>query len=226
MAGKPSSNGIRPYRFPTLHASTHAIADYASAQQSLDAGYEAGRQQGYDEGFVQGKDEGFVQGKKEGQEQGLIQGRQQGEKLGRQQYEQALPGLAAITQQLQATFQQQVRDQKEQILLLVRQVTERILPAELTLNPVQIQCLVEECCNNLPDPKQGVKIYLNPADKKRLINVRFQAPEGWPLLEDAALATGDCRIESTTSVIEASISKQIAESIKLVAEQLEATQDE
>lgn len=226
MAGKPNANGIRPYRFPTLHTSTQAIADYASAQQQIDAGYEAGRQQGYEEGFEQGKEEGIVQGKKEGQEQGLIQGRQQGEKLGRQQYEQALPGLAAIAKQLQSTFQMQVRDQKEQILVLVRQVTERILPAELALNPVQVQCLVEECCNSLPEPKQGVKIYLNPADKKRLLNVGFQTLEGWPLLEDATLAAGDCRIESTTSVIEASISKQIADSIKLVAEQLEAAKDE
>ena len=213
--------GVRSYHFPPLHNNNQTIADYASAQQQLDAGYESGRQQGYNEGLAQGREDGLREGKQDGLEQGLLQGRLQGEKLGRQQYEQVLPTLSAMTTQLNNMYKHQVREQKEQLLQLIRQVTEHILPAELALNPLQIKILLEDSYKALPDPVQGVKIYLNPSDKKRLLSIGFHMQPEWPILDDNKLAVGDCRIESTTSVIEASISKQLANNLAKISSQLD-----
>ncbi len=223
---KPAGVSARPYRFPQLQSEHLKVGDYASAQEQLDAGYAAGHEQGYSEGFDEGKQEGFQTGKKEGQDQGLLQGRQQGEKIGRQQYEQVLPVLNQLSERLQLVLKQQIADQKDLLIQLVRQVTERVFPTELVLNPKQIQCLVDECCAALPDPKQALKIYLNPMDKKRLLAVGYQNPEGWPLLEDPALQPGDCRIESSHSASEASLSRQLNQSIAQLAESLEKANDE
>lgn len=222
---KSANGSVRPYRFPQLQNDHLKVSDYASAQEQLDAGYAAGHEQGYAEGFETGKQEGFLVGKKEGQDQGLIQGRQQGEKAGRQQYEQVLPTLQHLSTRLQDVLSQQIADQKDLLIQLVRQVTERVFPTELVLNPKQIQCLVDECCAALPEPKQALKIYLNPMDKKRLLAIGYQNPDGWPLLDDANLAVGDCRIESSHSASEASLSKQLKESVAKLAVVLDQNTD-
>lgn len=213
----------RPYHFPPLFSNQEQAAEYAAAQQQFDSGYDAGHQQGQQEGFAQGKEEGLAAGKQEGLEQGMAQGRQAGERLGRQQYEQVLPALKNLASQLQQTLDQHLQEQKELLLQLVLQVTQRVLPAELALQPQQILRLVEESCATLPDPRRDVRIYLNEQDRQRLLALGFTTHGDWPLLEDKNLQSGDCRIETSSSVVEASLQERVGECMAAVAEKLDGT---
>jgi flagellar assembly protein FliH len=215
----------RPYHFPPLFSNQEQAAEYAAAQQQFDSGYDAGHQQGQQEGFAEGKAEGLAAGKQEGLEQGMVQGRQAGERLGRQQYEQMLPALQNLSTQLQQTLDQHLQEQKEQLLQLVLQVTQRVLPAELALQPQQILRLVEESCATLPDPRRDVRIYLNAQDRQRLLALGFTTHGDWPLLEDKNLKSGDCRIETSSSVVEASLQERVGECMTAVAEKLDGTHD-
>jgi flagellar assembly protein FliH len=212
----------RPYHFPPLFSNQEQAAEYAAAQQQFDSGYEAGHTQGQQEGFAQGKEKGLAAGQQAGLEQGMAQGRQAGERLGRQQYEQVLPVLKTLSAQLQQTLDQHLQEQKEQLLQLVLQVTQRVLPAELALQPQQILRLVEESCATLPDPRHDVRIYLNVQDRQRLLALGFSIHGDWPLLEDKELKSGDCRIETSSSVVEASLQARVAECMTAVAEKLDA----
>lgn len=222
---RPPQGTPRPYHFPPLFSNQEQAAEYAAAQQQFDSGYDAGHQQGQQEGFAQGKEEGLAAGKQEGLEQGMAQGRQAGERLGRQQYEQVLPALKNLATQLQQTLEQHLQEQKELLLQLVLQVTQRVLPAELALQPQQILRLVEESCATLPDPRRDVRIYLNGQDRQRLLTLGFTTHGDWPLLEDKDLKSGDCRIETSSSVVEASLQERIGECMTAVAEKLDDMHD-
>ena len=222
---RPLQGTPRPYHFPPLFSNQEQAAEYAAAQQQFDSGYEAGHTQGQQEGFAQGKDEGLAAGKQAGLEQGMTQGRQAGERLGRQQYEQVLPALSNLSTQLQQTLEQHLQEQKELLLQLVLQVTQRVFPAELALQPQQILRLVEESCATPPDPRRDVRIYLNVQDRQRLLALGFTTHGDWPLLEDKALQAGDCRIETSSSVVEASLQERVGECMAAVAEKLDDMHD-
>lgn len=220
---RPLQGTPRAYHFPPLFSNQEQAAEYAAAQQQFDSGYEAGHNQGQQEGFAQGKEEGLAAGKQEGLEQGMAQGRQAGERLGRQQYEQMRPALKNLSTQLQQTLEQHLQEQKELLLQLVLQVTQRVFPAELALQPQQILRLVEESCATLPEPRRDVRIYLNVQDRQRLLALGFTAHGDWPLLEDKELQAGDCRIETSSSVVEASLQERIGECMTAVAEKLDGS---
>lgn len=219
----PGNSVVRPYHFPPLMQDALQSAEYAASQQQFDSSYEAGHQQGYQEGLEQGKQQGLAEGKKEGNEQGLIQGRKIGEQLGKQHYDEMLKPLQAIAAQLQQSLELNLKDQKEQLLQLVMQVTQRVLTMELALQPQQILKLVEESCASLPEKPQDVRIYLNSKDLQNLRSKGFTAYDSWPLLEDKNLKQGDCRVETQSSVIESSLGQQVAECISVIEEKMDGT---
>ena len=68
-----------------------------------------------------------------------------------------------------------------------------------------------------------MRIYLNVQDRQRLLALGFTAHGDWPLLEDKELQAGDCRIETSSSVVEASLQERIGECMTAVAEKLDGS---
>lgn len=216
----PLGNQPRTYHFPQLSAENGTAADYASGQEQFDAGYESGHQQGYSEGLEQGKQEGLVLGKEEGLTQGIAEGKKIGIAEGQKLYRQTLQPLETLTAQLQQTLNFRLQEQKDLLMQLLKQITDRVLTEELALKPEHLQRMIEESCASLPEPHSHLKIYLHPQDKQKLNAVEFKFDTDWVMLEDKQLKPGACRIETSQSVIQASLPEQVDECLTHIETQL------
>lgn len=211
----------RSYHFPQLSQADGVAKDYAESQQQFDTGYASGHQQGYDEGLMQGKQDGQAQGHQEGLAQGMAEGRKLGQAEGQKQYLQAIQPIQALTEQLQQTLTFQIGEQKALILQLLQQITHRVFTDELAQKPEHLMRLIESSCATLPEPNTRLKIFLQPQDRQRLEQVGFKLDADWILQDDPKLATGACRIETSQSVIEASLGQQVEECLQHIAGQLD-----
>jgi flagellar assembly protein FliH len=211
----------RSYHFPQLSDVDGVAKDYAESQQQFDTGYASGHQQGYEEGLAQGKRDGQTQGHQDGLAQGMAEGRKLGQVEGQKQYQQAIKPIQALTEQLQQTLNFQISEQKALILQLLQQITTRVFAHELAQKPEHLMRLITESCATLPEPNTRLKIHLNPQDRQRLEQVGFTLDADWTLQDDPKLAVGACRIETSQSVIEASLSQQADECLQHIATQLD-----
>lgn len=185
---------LRPHRFPPLaQLSAHRELDQSSPAQLQDA-----LARGFQEGLSKGYEEGYASGLQSGAEAAEIQGREQGLKQGLREAQQRFEGLAAPVDALLAELNQLRADYqaalRKEVVELVEKVARQVIRAELTLQPTQLLALVDETLSSMPVRREGVEVYLNPEDLRRIQDLAPERAQAWSLLPDAALESGECRL--------------------------------
>lgn len=232
MSVKVIKGGVRnarAYRFPPRASGAGGQdwqhSDPAELQRLLADGFQQGIEKGYQEGLLQGQEAGRSDGYDLGREDGLRTGRDEGRLLGRQAFDEAARPLSAVSQQLQSFMQELERKRREQLLELVKKVSQQVIRCELTLNPTQLLTLAEEALAALPGEQSGVQVLLNPEEYQRIKDLQPERVAQWRLVPDERLALGECRV--VTEQAEADIGCQqrldacvetLSEHLKLAAE--------
>ncbi|MBN1240044.1 MAG: flagellar assembly protein FliH [Gammaproteobacteria bacterium] len=143
---------------------------------------------------------GFDEGRAAGREAGLDEMRAQAERLA------AL--VDGMTPQLRVLDEALLAELSELVLAVARQFVRR----ELRSQPGEVVRVVREALTALPASDARVRVYLN-AEDAALVRQAL-APESLErplqILEDIALARGGARLETDTSVVDASVETRIA----------------
>lgn len=152
--------------------------------------------------------EGFNLGRKEGREKGYAEGYKGGQEKLRERI-QLLEGLL----ELFAEPLKQLDDDVEQnIVELTIQIARHLIRRELKVEPGEIVAVVREGLSALPVSARQSRIYLHPEDAELVRNALSLSEEdqSWRIEEDLLMMRGDCRIETESSQIDASIDARLS----------------
>jgi flagellar assembly protein FliH len=154
------------------------------------------------------KEPEFKRGYEEGFEQGLKEGREQGQK--------------ALTAQIQA-FQKMLNDAEafytqlnpkieEELVKLALTLAKQIIRREIQTQPGQIVSLVREVLSRLSGNVTDIRIHVHPEDAQLLREHMSQAEQekSWQVVDDSTVTRGGCRINTSSSIVDATFEKQIA----------------
>ncbi|TDW60217.1 FliH/SctL family protein [Oceanimonas baumannii] len=220
----------RRYRFPSLYGEPQQPEvtpeeEQAEYRQSLEQGYRDGLEQGQAAGLEQGRSEGLKLGMEQGIEQGREQSLVQLRELQQSLADELRQWQSSADQQWQQLSLSALHRQREQLCELVEQVARRVIRAELTLNPGQVLAIVEEALAGIDARTQELQLFVNPDDRARLKEIGITECQGWALHEDAALAPGDCRIETETLTLEALTEERLQKGMARVVHSLDAADE-
>jgi flagellar assembly protein FliH len=154
----------------------------------------------YDEGFNMGHKEGLERGYKEGSDKARVEAQQLFAKL------QALfNSLAKPVTQLDDELEANIA---ELTLAIARQLVRR----EIKIEPGEIVAVVREAVQALPISARNPTIYLHPEDMQLVRNALSlgEDDKAYRLEEDLLLTRGDCRVETESSYIDASIEARLS----------------
>lgn len=212
------TGNYRRYRFQPLAA---LEARDRGEQDPFPQGFEEGFKQGQERGLEQGLEQGLAEGKSQGFKAGYQEGLSQGEKEGRAMFTPALDSLHSIQDSLEALRQQEMRDHTDNLCALVEQVARRVIHAELTLNPNQLEKLVVEALSRMDSRAGSVNIHLATDDHERLAKTGTTHIGDYPILPDPSLAMGDCRLESEHQEMTIRSEERLKSCVDRVREELE-----
>jgi flagellar assembly protein FliH len=103
----------------------------------------------------------------------------------------------------------------EQITMLALELARGLLRRELRADPSQVIGMVRETVAMLPTSTHGVRVCLHPEDaalvRERLV---VSGPEAaWSIVDDPALARGDCRVYTDYAHIDARVATRLNEAL-------------
>ncbi len=149
------------------------------------------QKEAYDEAFAQGQQEGLAQGQAQITEQA-------------QQLAGILAKLATPFDELDAQVEQQTA---ELVMIVVR----RLFRRELKTDPGSVIGVVREALDALPVAARDVRVLLHPDDAEIVSNAlkHAEGERAWRVIEDPLLGRGGCRIETSTSRIDARVEARL-----------------
>jgi flagellar assembly protein FliH len=117
----------------------------------------------------------------------------------------------------------------EQVALLATHLARSLVRRELRADPSQVIAIVRETVALLPASTRGVRVMLHPEDAA-LVRERVQVagPESaWTLVDDPALARGDCRVYTDYAQIDARMETRLKEALAaLVGDERRTSREE
>ena len=158
------------------------------------------QQQAYDEA----KEEGFRAGKQ--------QGYQEGKQLADKEYSERIQLFDSYLSIMTKSLQLLDENVEQEIVKLSLLIARHIIRREIKLEPGEVVAVVREAIKAIPSSAEDTKIYLHPEDAE-LVRKAFSLKEeelNWKIEEDILLMRGDCRIESKSSLIDASIESRLS----------------
>jgi flagellar assembly protein FliH len=211
---------VRPHRFPPL-GQVHlreqlAERSPASLQAVLADGFQEGLTKGYEEGYASGLSKGCEDARVAAHDQGLAQGRaEMHERFG--QVAKPVDALLDALQQLQMELQATAR---KEVVELVEKVARQVIRVELTLQPAQLLALVDETLASMPISREGVEVYLNAEDLRRITELAPERAAQWTLKADVQLASGECRLRAGGHEADAGCQQRLAACMEQVKAKL------
>ena len=153
-------------------------------------------------------DEGFNMGRKEGRAKGYQEGKNQVEAESRKRIEQ----LQALLNALASPIEQLDDELENSIAELTLAIARQLVRREIKIEPGEIVAVVREAVRALPISARNPTIFLHPEDMQ-LVRTALSLGEdekSWRLEEDLLLTRGDCRVETESSYIDASIESRLS----------------
>ncbi|MHC8306801.1 flagellar assembly protein FliH [Pseudomonas sp. PB3P13] len=212
----------RPYRFPPLpdREAPQWSDDPIALQRAVADGFQEGNEKGYLEGLNQGREqgqrEGIAVGREEGRREGLVQGMLEG----RQSFDQASEPLESVNRKLRSFMAEFELKRRQELLALVKKVSEQVIRCELTLNPTQLLTLVEEALAGMPLQPEDVHVLLHPQEFARIKDLAPDRAAAWRLVADESLALGECRIVSTQAEVDVGCQQRLDACVQTLSEHL------
>jgi flagellar assembly protein FliH len=153
-------------------------------------------------------EEGFNMGRKEGREQGHKEGSAQAKTESQQLYNE----LAALFNSLSNPVSQLDDELESSIAELTLAIARQLVRREIKTEPGEIVAVVREAVRALPISARNPTIYLHPEDMQLVRNALSLGDDekSHRLEEDILLTRGDCRVETESSYIDASIEARLS----------------
>ena len=153
-------------------------------------------------------DEGFNMGRKEGRSQGYKEGREQAESESQQLFKRLNGILSALVNPVEQLDDELESSIAELTLAIARQLVRR----EIKVDPGEIVAVVREAVRALPISARNPTIYLHPEDMQLVRNALSIGDDekSYRFEEDLLLVRGDCRVETESSYIDASIEARLS----------------
>ena len=153
-------------------------------------------------------EEAYNRGLEEGRNRGLEEGRAKGQQEYTEQADLLRGCISTLTQPFEDLDDEVEQNLVELCIVIARQIIKR----EFRQDPGEIVAVVREAIKVLPLSSRHVTIYLHPEDAELVKSALSLKDEDrkWSIEEDLSALRGDCRIESDTSVIDASIENRLS----------------
>lgn len=149
---------------------------------------------------------------KEAYESGFQEGRQAGMATGQAEVDRKAQLLDSLLASLGQPFQELDEAVEQELTQLALAIARQLLRRELKADPGQIVAIVHEALAALPVGSREVRVCLHPDDAALVgeVLVPREAERNWSLMDNPALARGDCRILTETSQIDATLESRLA----------------
>ncbi|MBQ1783406.1 MAG: flagellar assembly protein FliH [Gammaproteobacteria bacterium] len=192
---------VKPLTAEELEAIRESARDEGLAEGRME-----GLKQGHAEGFSQGRDEGLTVGREEGHAQGLA--------AAKVDIDRAIAAWEALAKQLEKPLQAVDLTVERQLVALVAALAKAVIRTEVATNPDVIHAVIREAVSVLPLNTPQLVLTLSPEDRT-LVEASYSESQlrerGWKLRTDAALARGDCQLETETSRVEVRLEETVKE---------------
>lgn len=151
------------------------------------------------EAYQEAYDEGFNKGLSDGNQQAM------------QQIAQQSGMLQAVLNRSARPLQQLDHEVEEQLVQLVVAITRQLVRREIKTDPGEIVAVVREAMQALPVNSRDVQLFLHPEDVQIIKQVLADGDNNtyWRLNSDPTLERGDCRIQTETSSIDATMERRL-----------------
>lgn len=212
----------RPYRFPPRSTQTAAnlAGDPAAMQRAVADGFQEGIEKGYQQGLLQGEEAGLRDGFEKGRLAGIQQGLEEGRSQGRSAFDEASRPLAYISEQVHRFLGDFELSRRQELLELVKKVSQQVIRCELTLHPTQLLTLVEEALANMPSTQGDIYILLNPEECARIKDIAPERAAAWRLIADDRLALGECRVITDQTEADIGCQQRLDSCVDTIAQHL------
>lgn len=154
----------------------------------------------------------YEEAKAEGYKEGHDQGYQEGKQKASSEFEQRINLLDSYLSLMNAPLKRLDENVEQEVVNLSLLIARHIIRRELKLDPGEIVAVVREAVKAIPSASENIRIYLHPEDAE-LVKEAFSLKEeelNWRIEEDILLMRGDCRIETNSSLIDASVESRLS----------------
>jgi flagellar assembly protein FliH len=153
-------------------------------------------------------DEAYANGHLQGMEKGYQEGTQQAQaKLNAQ-----LLMFQNLIQQLAQPLQELDDEVENNIVALTIQIARHLVRREMKSEPGEIVAVVREALGVLPISSMRPRIFLHPEDAEVVRTALSISDDenSWRIEEDLLMTRGDCRVETESSLIDASVDARLS----------------
>lgn len=155
----------------------------------------------------QAYEEGHEEGRRAGQEFGHREGLEES----RRQIADKLAQLDVLMACLETPFEQ-LDDQVEgEVVTLVISMVKQLVRREVKTDPGHIIGVVREALGVLPVAARGIRVMLHPEDAElvREVYAMGESEQQWKVVEDPVIQRGGCRIQTSDSLVDATLESRI-----------------
>lgn len=152
-------------------------------------------------------EQGFAQGYKDGIDKAQKETAQKNHDL-----QLKIQHMEQLLRALSTPFEQLDEQVESELATLAVSLARQIIRRELKFNPGEIVAVVREAVAALPVATRRPQIFLHPEDAA-FIRHAFSLSgehEHWKLIDDPALARGDCRVVTENSRIDATVENRLS----------------
>ena len=148
---------------------------------------------------------------KESYDQGLAKGYAEGIKQSQEYIQQQVALMNAVLNQCASPMSELDHEVEDQLTQLSIALTRQLVRREIKSEPGQIVAIVREAMQVLPVSSRDVKVFLHPEDVVLMKEALATSDSPlWTLMDDPTLMRGDCRIQTDSSSIDATIERRLA----------------
>jgi flagellar assembly protein FliH len=150
---------------------------------------------------------------RQAQEEARQRGFEEGLAAGKAELATRIARLTALATAFTQPFQALEQDVEDQIVALAVQLACHLVRREIERDPALLTAAIHDCLAVLAPSARGVTLYLHPDDAKLVREHLPQSEHRFKLAIDPALARGDLRVTSASSLIDGSLAARCGEII-------------
>lgn len=157
--------------------------------------------------IAKARDDGFLAGKDEGISIGLEQGRGQGLVEGLAQATNHADAILQISRNFEKEIEKARQSVAEELLALALDLAQAMLKTALPVRPELLLPVIEQALHGISALQSPVVLHLHPLDLSLVrtgLNEKYQTTD-LRLMADASLERGDCRIETPSNEVNATL---------------------
>jgi len=185
--------------------------------------YSEGYLQGQKDGYAEGEEKGFIEGERKGEASGYKTGMERGRKDGAVEalgiFNDEISGkreLLASLLNIREPLEQINADLTNALVPLVTGIAEAVLNVELNMRPELIRNYVTESLNAMPHTTAIVELTVHPDAVPFLSELPILEQWHVKIVEDRSLAMGGCRVSSSHSAVDQTLSQRLRDCLLTV----------